>query len=390
MIVQVNILGKGNIPDIGPTPKYGINLLIQQVERYLNYSNLRVYDCKTGGLITKSNIDEIKQRGEYIYMTQAEYEAIETPDPTEMYWVVYPASGCYIVWKNGEVVTGDTIEPKGGFCDTTDESGAEVTYRSQFFGDNMAIAYAPGIADQVQLPADFCIYPNLKNVDIAKGVTSIGTAAFKNCTELEAATIPTDVTTIGASAFSGCAALGEITLPTALTTIGESAFSGCTNLELASPTIPTGITTIGASTFSGCAALGEITLPDALTTIGASAFSGCTNLTLSEPDLPTGITTLGASAFSGCAKVEGVTVPSGITTIGGSTFLNCTSLETVSLPAEVTEIGATAFSGCTSLADFNYTGTIAQWEEVTLMFSWNGSCPFTVVHCSDGDSTRLS
>ena len=74
-------------------------------------------------------------------------------------------------------------------------------------------------------------------------LTSIGTEAFYNCSNLTRVTIPNTVTTIGEEAFCGCSNLTSVTIPDSVTTIGEEVFSYCTNLT--NITIPDSVTTIG-------------------------------------------------------------------------------------------------------------------------------------------------
>ena len=69
----------------------------------------------------------------------------------------------------------------------------------------------------------------LENIDISR-VTAIGTAAFKDCTKLTAATFADGLTTIGGNAFAGTG-LTEVKLPAALTYLGKYVFSGCEDLK---------------------------------------------------------------------------------------------------------------------------------------------------------------
>ena len=62
------------------------------------------------------------------------------------------------------------------------------------------------------------------NYIIGNNVTSIGNAAFYNCTGMTAITIPNSVTSIGGSAFYGCSGLTSVTIPDSVTSIGDGAF----------------------------------------------------------------------------------------------------------------------------------------------------------------------
>jgi len=161
---------------------------------------------------------------------------------------------------------------------------------------------------------------NIKTVNIASSVTTIGNYAFAWCTSLTSVTIGNSVTTIGYGAFYNCTSLTSVTIPDSVTTIGYEAFYGCTGLT--SVTIPDSVTTIGEKAFYGCTSLTSVTIPDSVTTIGDYAFYGCTSLT-------------------------SVIIPDSVTTIGNRAFYDCDSLTSVIIPDSVTSIGSNAFSPIT-------------------------------------------
>ena len=133
-------------------------------------------------------------------------------------------------------------------------------------------------------------------------VTSIGSNAFENFTNLTGVTIPSSVTSIGAAAFAFCTGLTNVTIPQGVTSIGQGAFYGCANL--ASVTIPSSVTNLGEYGFQGCDLLTNITIANGVTSIGEYAFYGCGGLT--SITLPVSVTNIEADAFESCPDLNSV------------------------------------------------------------------------------------
>lgn len=104
---------------------------------------------------------------------------------------------------------------------------------------------------------------SITQVIIESDVTSVGTYAFYECSNLISVTIQYGVASIGSGAFSYCSSLANITIPDSVTTIGQSAFYRCENLT--SMTIPDGVTSIGSYAFDRCSGLTSITIPSSVT-----------------------------------------------------------------------------------------------------------------------------
>ena len=113
------------------------------------------------------------------------------------------------------------------------------------------------------------------SVTLPETLTSIS-SSFRGCTAEIIWDGTPRITTIGQSAFSGYA--GEsMTIPASVTSIGSYAFADCSNLT--SLTIPEGVRSIGERAFSGCTGLNSITIPSSVGQIALNAFLDCSALT---------------------------------------------------------------------------------------------------------------
>ena len=211
-------------------------------------------------------------------------------------------------------------------------------------------------------------HTKIQSVTIPESVTSIGRAAFMNCTGLTSLTIKGVATSIGPGAFSTCTSLTSLSLVGSFQTIGEHAFASCNSLtslsltgdiqkigdyafyfcpSLKTVTLPKSLTSIGLLAFGSCTSLDSIEIPGTVTEIGGFAFS---NSGLTSVKIDEGVQSTGAHMFNSCAKLTTVTFPESLTTIADGSFAYCSNLNHVKIPASVTSIGYAAFSNCTSLS----------------------------------------
>ncbi len=225
------------------------------------------------------------------------------------------------------------------------DSEAVVTYRGTSW-----YQYSNEYSGSVTIPS------TVTHNGLSYPVTTIGEAAFQNCTALTSVTIPNSVTSIDKEAFMNCTGLtGELVIPNSVITIDDLAFCYCSGLT--NVTFGNSVTTIGENAFSECTSLTSLTLPNSITTIKDVAFAGCTGLT-GELVIPNSITNLGASVFVDCSGLTSATIPSSITRISDELFFDCSGLTSVNLPSTITFIGDAAFEGCSGLTSFTIPNAV--------------------------------
>lgn len=196
----------------------------------------------------------------------------------------------------------------------------------------------------------------IKKIVIENGVTSIGSNAFYQCSDMQATLDLSDakaLTSIGNNAFYGCKKLtGSLEIPDSVTEIGAEAFLDCNNLS-GNFELPEGLQSVGNDAFYNCYNLtGGLKLPDTVTSIGTGAFYNCANLD-GYLVLSSSLTKIPKIAFNNCVnlKVEDkLVIPSSVTVIEDDAFARCSSLTgDLEIPDTVTSIGNNAFYGCSSL-----------------------------------------
>ncbi|MBQ2122614.1 MAG: leucine-rich repeat domain-containing protein [Bacteroidaceae bacterium] len=178
---------------------------------------------------------------------------------------------------------------------------------------------------------------SLTSVVIGNNVTSISTSAFYGCYGLTSIYIAADNPTYDSR--DNCNAIIETQtntlilgssktiIPNSVTSIGSDAFYERSNLT--SVVIPNSVTSIGTSAFSGCSSLTSVEIGNNVTYISMFAFSSCSSLTSVE--IPNSVTRIGGSAFRGCSSLTSVEIPNSVTRIGDSAFDICPNLTTATV-----------------------------------------------------------
>ena len=127
---------------------------------------------------------------------------------------------------------------------------------------------------------------------------------FENVTSLsKVETIPNNITTIGDSTFEGCTSLYFINLPDKLSSIGSGAFYNCSELTTGTDgriNLPDSVERIGENAFYGCAEMYSLVLPTEIQSLGNYAFAN--NISLNKiifkgPFCPS----IGSNAFNNIA-----------------------------------------------------------------------------------------
>ena len=185
--------------------------------------------------------------------------------------------------------------------------------------------------------------PGLKRITIPDGVTSIGTNAFNGCSGLTDITV--DSNNPYYCSESGvlfnknktkfiCYPAGKTDssykIPDEVTSIGYAAFEECTGLT--SIYIPDGVTSIDYYAFKRCTGLESITIPDSVNSIGYEAFDRCTKLT--SIYIPDGEISIGFGAIpSTAARITYIVNSDGSVTITKIELTN--GQNTIDIPAAI-------------------------------------------------------
>lgn len=148
-----------------------------------------------------------------------------------------------------------------------------------YYGDTDLYTYT--IPSNITRIGDFAFArSNLKNINIPKGVTTIGYAAFYHCDNLTDISIPETVTWIEPSAFSHTGWLNSWTSNTSASDfliVGDGlliAYKGSSKYV----NIPDTVKIIAPACFLGHSEILGVKIPDTVSIIGKEAFKDCTSL----------------------------------------------------------------------------------------------------------------
>ena len=241
------------------------------------------------------------------------------------------------------------IEEESGYSNVFEVDG--VHYKMYSVEDSV-VTVVGASASEIIIP-DSVVY------DKKYAVKVIGNGAFSGNTELESVVISEGVTTLGSSAFANCSNLRSISIPSTLVNGNFSyqyreynrnyspAFYGCTGLE--NITVAEGHPNLDSR--NDCNAL--IWTNEGWN--GVELMMGCKNTVI-----PDGVTQIAPYAF-GDTGIEKVAIPNSVTRIGTQAFQGCGSLTTLQIGSGLTEFSYPAiyddlgtsvrqsFTGCYNL-----------------------------------------
>ena len=300
---------------------------------------LKVYYTRNVYKLSSANTDlgSISKSGSYVYGSIEAFEATATVSKLGYEFIGWYSKGVLVSTAQTYIFTAENnVEARFALM----QEMANFNFQS-----TSTTCQITGIKDET-----------VTKIVLPDFVTSIGSYAFYNCTNLTSVTISNSVTSIGEYAFRDCTGLTSVYITDieawCKISFASTPFPYAENLYLNGElvtdlVIPDSVTSIGNYAFYGCTSLTSVTIPDSVTSIGSSAFYNCRSLT--SVVIPNSVTSIGDGAFYGCTSLKNVTIPDSVITIGDSAFSGCTSLTSVIIPDSVTSIGSSAFSGCSSL-----------------------------------------
>jgi BspA type Leucine rich repeat region (6 copies) len=155
----------------------------------------------------------------------------------------------------------------------------------------------------------------ITSIVLPNNLTSIGSFAFDQCSNLTTVTFGTQISSIEANAFFNCTSLSSIDLKQNSLDIKEYAFANCSNLQTANLG---DVLSLEKSAFTNCSKLTTLNLGNSLKSIADFCFLNCTMLSISQ--LPNSLITIGSNVFQGDNKITSLSIGSNLTSINNIAF----------------------------------------------------------------------
>lgn len=198
-------------------------------------------------------------------------------------------------------------------------------------------------------------------IEIQPGVTEIAANAFSNCGSIKG------VVSIGSGAFKYCTDMLSVEIPSSVTHIGDKAFEYCDSVKTVNFTgTIEQLITLGLD----MKGFGEIGAVSVMANYGKPGKIPC------------------HFVDGGDERLTGyVIIPNAVTAIKNEAFYECKDIVGVVIHRGVTSVGEYAFAYCERLTSIIFDGTIAQWKEnVDTGSSWAYNSGTDMVTCTDGET----
>ena len=224
-----------------------------------------------------------------------------------------PNNIIYYTTTDGQPINFNGINYEEGFSANTYENGVgklifendvKKIIRRTFNDAKIKTIILPDTVNEIE-NTSFSNLLSLTNIDLGKGLKTVGSNIFKNSVNLKEILSIDSISNISEETiFNGCG-ITYIYVPGYMTNIPYAMFKDCVNLTKV--VIGEGVEHIGDEAFANCTSLATVIFPSTLKTISQKAFA---NTAIKNIFIPQNVENLGLSLFNDCNTLETITVDS--------------------------------------------------------------------------------
>ncbi|MCD7778038.1 MAG: leucine-rich repeat domain-containing protein, partial [Clostridiales bacterium] len=267
-------------------------------------------------------------------VTEAELETAETAESeTEL--------------NNADELAEDVVleEDKNVDLDTSSFTSGDYTYTVSD-SSTVIISQYNGSSSSVTLPT------SVTYDGITYKIREVGSNAFDGNTSLQTLVIPNGITSLGNAAFKNCTSLSSITINGDLVDCNSNSINGTSYRHCSSYSV---FYNAGANTQSLTVTFGSgVTyVPAYLFATGSSKSDGY-YARITKVNFSNTVTEVGSYAFYYCYDLTAISMSSGLMTIDSYAFYSCTSLSDPGWGSNLITIGDFAFANDTALKTLNF------------------------------------